>query len=696
MKKFLHIIFFLLVCTLYSVAQTPRFIFPDSAQVKVKGDSIQAVSTKSLQPHDLDEHGHDHSLHTPNDSIGNDSIVPPRITTWKIDPRTGERYIVPVDTLLYNYQQTTIPDGQSVAMGFLGPLGSPAFSKIFFDRTETDNFYFYDAYYLYNKDPGKQYFYNTREPYTRLNYQKGGGKQNNEERFYGLMSMNIGPKLNIAMDVDYIYSRGFYDSQSTKHIDWTLFGNYISDRVEAHAFLSTASITNYENGGITDEGFITNPDSIGQNFSSTDIPVKFTETWNRVKTKQVYLSGKYNLGYYEATKDTAKAEKFIPVASLIYTTHYKEQYRRFLSYDTANVVVDGQVLQQIDQFYPQRTYTTAVDDSIHYSTFKNTFALSMREGFKDWVKFGLTAFLEHDIRKYSMLDTISTNLSRRISYTENAVKIGGILEKQQGEFLKFNLQADLGLLGANLGEFRAIGKVETGFDLAGKRTLLTGEAYLKNLKPKYLQENYHSKYFYWTDEPFGDIRRVYAGGKLFIPFTNTTLSVGVENIQNYIYFNSERKIAQEGSNIQVLSARIDQDLKLGVFNWNNQVVYQTSGNEEVIPLPSLSVYTNMFLKTKIVNELTFQFGVDAHYHTKYFAQGYEPALLQFYNQREKKIGGYPIATVYANLHLKQTRFFFMLYNVAPYVLDPPEYFSLPGYPVNPTVLKMGLSVNLNN
>jgi len=174
------------------------------------------------------------------------------------------------------------------------------------------------------------------------------------------------------------------------------------------------------------------------------------------------------------------------------------------------------------------------------------------------------------------------------------------------------------------------------------------------------------------------------------------LSVGVENLQNWIYFDQSKNIAQESANIQVLTARIIQNISLGIFNWDNQVIYQTSSNQEVIPLPTLSFYSNMYLKTKIVNELTFQFGIDAHYHTKYYVQGYEPALLQFYNQREKEIGNYPISTVYMNMHLKQTRFFVMLYNVASRVINPQEYFSLPDYPVNPFIFKMGLSVNLHN
>ncbi len=143
-----------------------------------------------------------------------------------------------------------------------------------------------------------------------------------------------------------------------------------------------------------------------------------------------------------------------------------------------------------------------------------------------------------------------------------------------------------------------------------------------------------------------------------------------------------------------MSARVDQDLKAGIFNWNNSIVYQTSSNESAIPVPTLSAYSNMFLKTKIVDELTLQLGLDAHYHTKYYAPGYEPALLQFYNQREKEIGNYPIVTGYANMHLKQIRFFVMFYNIGHFVMKP-NYFSLPDYPFNPMLLKLGVSVNLN-
>ncbi|NLA63257.1 MAG: putative porin [Bacteroidales bacterium] len=684
MKEKLLILCLLSFFATVLVAQQPHIIVPDSTLITSDKDSLDIIMEQAKR-----EQGMGKITPISTDSTEQHT----RYNIWKIHERTGERYDATADTLLYNYQHTTIPDGHSIAMGHLGNLGSPTISKLFFDRGESSHFFFYDAYYPYNMDVEKQLFFNTRVPYSRINYQRAGGNIDKEERLETRFTMNFNRHLNVGFDLDFINAKGFYASQAAKQNNFSAYANYLSDRIEVHGYASQTSATNFENGGISDSTFITNPESIEQSFTSRDIPTYFTKTWNRMKTNQYYLSARYNLGYNEPSLTPDEEKEFVPVASIILTSRYKEQYRRFLSYDTARVTLpNGDVVGKIDTLYNNNYYKSAVDDSTRFSTLKNTLALSMREGFRDWVKFGLTVFVEHETRNFNLLDTIGDG---RYKHKEQSTIIGGILSKQQGKYLRFNAEADLGVLGENLGEFRINGNVQTTFNIAGKQANLMGEAYIKNLKPKFLEQQYHSKYFWWNND-FDDTRRVYIGGKLFIPFTNTTLSVGVENIQNLVYFDVNKLPFQESDNIQVVSARVDQNFKAGIFNWNNSVVYQTSSNEDAIPLPTLSAYSNLFLKTKIVDELTLQLGVDAHYHTEYYAPGYEAALLQFYNQREKKVGNYPIMTGYANMHLKQMRFFVMMYNIGDLIIGKPNYFSLPNYPVNPMLFKLGVSVNLNN
>ena len=682
-----------------------RVIIPDSLMINGDRDSEILLPQQPQQ-----QIRHRHSAEA--DSLRKLS----RMVTWRIDSRTGERIWASPDTLLHNFQHTTLPDGFSTAIGHLGTLGSPSINKIFFDQREGSHFVFNNVYFPFMRTPDNNLFVNTRVPYTRLTYQRspfsfGTTAPHQEDRFSGRLSSNFGKTTNMTFDIDLLDARGFHRAQGVRHNNIGFSGNYLTDRIEVHGFANFGTMGQVENGGVTEVGrrWITHPHEIDRNFSSRDIPVVMpnANTWNRVGNNQFLLSGRYNLGFYIVDADTLSVDygsrEFIPVASIGFTSHYTQQFRRFLSHDTTFVNRSPNHPQQlprpmhrIDTLYLSRMpflYNDAVNDSIRFTSMRNVVSLSMREGFRDWVQFGLTAFLEHDMRTFSMRDF--DDPSTRAEHREHAVTLGGVLSRQQSEYLLFNIRADMGVLGTNLGEFRAIGDIETRFNIAGRTTSLAAEAHIKNLRPRFLQQNLATKYFHWRDNNFGDTRRVRVGGRLHIPFTNTTLSAGVENIQNFIYFNANRDIAQYSGNIQILAGRIDQRMRFGIFNWDNHVVYQLSSNSEVIPLPTLAFYSNMYLQVPVAT-MTLQVGVDAHFHTRFYAPGYEPALLQFYNQRQQQIGNFPVATLYANLHLSRTRFFFMMYNAASQIIRPINAFTVPNYPINPWGLRVGLSTTFHN
>jgi hypothetical protein len=189
------------------------------------------------------------------------------------------------------------------------------------------------------------------------------------------------------------------------------------------------------------------------------------------------------------------------------------------------------------------------------------------------------------------------------------------------------------------------------------------------------------------------------GGKIVIPHTQTEGGFGVENITNYIYFGSNGKPEQTGENIQVLAVNLQQNFKLGVLHWDNQAVYQTSSNQTILPLPAFSAYSSLYLQFAIAKVLTIQMGANAHYWTSYYSPTYEPAIQQFKLQPEEtkvKTGDYPLIGGFFNCHLKQTRFFLEYYNLSALLISPPEYFSIPHYPVKPPVLRLGLSIDFIN
>jgi hypothetical protein len=95
-------------------------------------------------------------------------------------------------------------------------------------------------------------------------------------------------------------------------------------------------------------------------------------------------------------------------------------------------------------------------------------------------------------------------------------------------------------------------------------------------------------------------------------------------------------------------------------------------------------------------------GANVHYWTRYYSPAYEPATQQFRLQSDAekteagKTGEYPLIGGFLNCHLKQTRFFLQYYNLGALFISPPDYFSIPRYPVDPPVLRLGLSVDFIN
>lgn len=627
------------------------------------------------------------------------------IYAWRITPRLGERIFVVRDTLLEAFNQTSLVDGKDVAVTYLGNIGSPSQSKIFFERPESSRFLFLDAMSYWRKNPEDHLFLNTKKPYSNVYYQTGGSNLNSEKRLMAEVSSNFGKKLNLGFDFDYLYARGFYTNLYNKQLNYDLYGSYIGDKYRMHAYVANNNFNNSENGGIVEDIYITNPDADElkeKRFTgnSLDVPTRM-QAYNRMRGRHIYVTNRYDLGndkhpvqVNDSTVVMRKKENYVPLASVTLTTHYTDQQRRFVAgnVDTLyNVFAPSFYYDNEGTRNDGPKYQQAMDDYMSYYSFKNTLALAMNEGFRSWTKFGLTAFIEHDMRKYFLPGFLPGFGSTE---SENVLTVGGVLSQEQSKFLKYKVAAEKNILDT---DFKIEGEVITRLNIGNKNIAVKANAYIKNIKPSFFEENFSSKYRTWSFS-FGDIRRMYAGGELILPsFSSLDLKIsgGVENIQNYIYYGADSITAQKSGSVQVFSLKLDQKLKVGILNWNNQVVYQTTSDDSTIPLPAISIYSNLFLSAKLAKVLTVNLGVDAHFHTKYYLQGYDPLTMQFFNQREARIGNFPIATAYLNLHLKKTRFFIMMYNVAQ-GLGNGESFAAYHYPINPQVLKMGLSWDFTN
>ena len=189
--------------------------------------------------------------------------------------------------------------------------------------------------------------------------------------------------------------------------------------------------------------------------------------------------------------------------------------------------------------------------------------------------------------------------------------------------------------------------------------------------------------------------------------TDTKLRVAMENIKNYTYFGMSYDLTDTGGrqnmtcnaiqasdDINVLTAQLHQNFRLGPLNWENLITYQRSSDQDVLPLPTWNFFSNLYLKFRIAKVLGVELGTDVTYFTKYYAPDYCPAINQFAIQQNEasrvELGGYPFMDVYANLALKGVRFFLVMTNVLNGSGNHMKFLT-PHYPTNGSVIHFGVS-----
>lgn len=247
------------------------------------------------------------------DSLGTDKEIPKGIKVWTVDQRFGDRRQAELDTMSYMYPNTIFTTGLRGEYNTTGNLGAPRINRIFINRAEADQFLFTQPYDYIVSPVDQFHFTNTLSPFTNLDYNTAGNRTNGEDHFKAKFAVNAGKRLGVGFNVDYMYGRGFYSSQSTSHFKYLMYGSYIGDRYQAHLIFSTITQKVTENGGITNDEYIKHPESFDDNYATNEIPTVLERNWNRNKNLHVFLTHRYNLGFsrkVKMSKEEIEARKF--------------------------------------------------------------------------------------------------------------------------------------------------------------------------------------------------------------------------------------------------------------------------------------------------------------------------------------------------------------------------------------------------
>lgn len=725
------------------------------------------------------------------DSLGSNKEIPEGIKVWTVDTRFGDRKAAVPDTLSHMFMNSIFTTGLRGDYTTTGNLGAPRINRIVTDRPFGSQFIFTQPYDFIITPIEQFHFTNTLSPFTNITYNNAGNRTNGEDHLTTKFGVNAGKRLGVGFKFDYLYGRGYYQDQSTAHFNYTMYGSYLGDHYQAHLLMSTNHQKVSENGGITDDNYITHPESYSDKYSTNEIPTALSQNWNRNDNQHIFLTHRYNLGFSRKvpmTEEEIKAKKFAmaskkeneaqkrkdkatqegrldddktvtlqgrpddaKIMGAEPISQKKDNNRVALDKQAADSLLAAEKKTQVDtawmkkEFVPvtsfihtlkfdnyrriYQAYKTPTDfyantytvdepltgDSIYDKTrhyrLKNTFALSLLEGFNKWAKAGLKAFITSELRHFTLPSATGID-----TYNEHNLSFGAQLSKKQGKTFHYDAIAETWLTGEDAGQLKIDGSADLNFKLFGDTLTLTANGFFYRLNPTFYYRHYHSRHAWWDNTNMSKILHSRIQGILNYQKTRTTLRVAVDEIKNYTYFASSHTITsgkrvnhaitvnQNSGAIHLLTASLSQDFTFGPLNWESVITYQNSSNKTVLPVPTLNLYSNVYLRFKIAHVLRCDFGADVRYFTKYYAPDYVPSLGQYAVQTNTnttgsdsrvEIGNYPVVNVYANFHLKHTRFFIMMSHLNAGT-GKKNYFYTPHYPLNQSILRFGLSWNFFN
>ena len=480
-----------------------------------------------------------------------------------------------------------------------------------------------------------------------------------------------------------------------------------------------------------------------------------SQTWNRNHEQNFYLTHRYNLGFYrdievpDSLKPTPPSEsellmslsdslqqvlredsvarqvmvdslmrkwesqlvtpqEFVPVTSIIHTFDARRLSHNYAAHSTP------------DSYYTNHYYGqwNDVPDKTRPMAVRNTVGVALREGCNKWAQMGITLFGTHEVRNYRMVDwqTERDTVGQR-KYVENDISVGGEIARTQGKLIHYNVNGEIWLVGERSGDFAVDGNIDLGVRMGRKDSLAVNvHAYVKHQTPDFYFRHYHSQSAWWDNSLDRELRTRIEGSLRLCKF-GTRVNVGFENVANYTYFGMQNTlkdstkvgsiipgdysravaVRQTSGSVQVFSATLAQDLKFGPVHWDSEVTYQKSSDKVALPLPDVTLYTNVYLLFRLAKVLRVQLGGDLRYFTSYYAPDYSTSVGQFAvqdNQNARvKIGNYPIVNVYANLHLKHCRLYVAMNHVNQ---GTGHAFWAPHYPINPRTFHFGVSWNFFN
>ncbi|GGG42553.1 putative porin [Bizionia arctica] len=510
-------------------------------------------------------------------------------------------------------------------------------------------------------------YYHVPTPFTELLYRSVLSQGQSVDAFF---TANTSKQFNFSIAYKGLRSLGKYQNALTSTGNFRFTSSYKTknNRYVANGHIVMQDLYNDENGGVQNSN-IPYFESGDPEFKDRSLlAVYFTDADNMLKGKRFYLDHSYKI---IREKDSLTNNKL----SIGNVLSFEDKYYEFNQ--TAENDYFGEAFQQtnlrdkvtLEDFKAQvyANYSNNILGDLQFSTTYNNYNYG----------YDNVTYIDNELITNRLLGSI--------------ISIGGAYSKSIKEF---SLDGSFGL--------NVAGDFQGNFIMGSASYQLTDDLGLSakishNSKaPNYnflLNQSVYKNYN-WQNN-FNNIK---TQSLEFVLTSNKIANVSVDftTINDYVYFekgiDSGSVMPYQTNNaISYLTIKLEREFKYRKFALANTISYQNvQDDNQVFNVPEFVTRNTLYYSDHLFKKALFlQTGITFNYFSKYYMDGYDPLLAEFYVQTDQEYGGYPRFDFFVNAKIQQARIYIKAehFNAGWSGYD---YFSAPNHPYRDFIIRFGL------
>lgn len=517
-------------------------------------------------------------------------------------------------------------------------------------------------------------YYKVPTPFTELSYRsvvKQGQNLNT------LFTTNFNERTNVFIGYRALRSLGAYLNELNSIGNFKLGGSYNTKDEKYYLQMNFVfqDIMNQENGGITDIDLFESSDAPYNNRERLNVYMRNANSL--FKGTRAFLSHKYKFNSSTENEIWLKHKFFYEYQSNVFN-------QTDLTTFESNIRYFGD------------SYSSSIKDKVRFKNFYNQLSLAYNSASLGELAFN--AEISSFDYYYNSIVVKGNSEIVPASLKYDLVTLGGSYGINKEDF-NFNAEARQSISEISTTELKA----EISYDITDLYTLKANYQYLSKI-PEMTQQMFQSSYvdYNWINN-FSNEKIQSINATFENPYVN--LSGNFQLINDKIYFSNnnlqlnafgvpEQQLVspkQYNKTIGYFNVKAQREFKFGKFALDNTLLFQqVTQDENIVNVPSFITRNTIYYTDKLFKKALFlQTGIVFKYHTKYYANEYNPILGDYFVQDSRKIGGFPTFDFFVNAKIKTARIYLNLehFNSS---LTGYNFFATPTRPFTDMRLRFGI------